>query len=325
MILAGDVGGTNTRLAFFEQRGGKLETVAEHTYASRDHSSLEDIAADFVASQEFHAGVAGIGVAGPVRDGICRATNLPWVVDAHLLAQRIGIPSVVLINDLEANAYGIATLAPEDFVVLQPGASGAAGNCAVVSPGTGLGEAGLHWDGAHHWPVASEGGHASFAPRDALQDELLKYLRAQFGHVSWERIVSGPGLFNLYKFLRDTKRGEEPAWLAEEIKHGDPSPAISKAALNEKCALCEKTIELFALLLASEAGNMALKVLATGGVYIGGGIAPKIFPKLQTPAFLAAFADKGRMRGILETMPIRVILNDRTALRGAARRATLPR
>ncbi|MGH9865757.1 MAG: glucokinase, partial [Candidatus Acidiferrales bacterium] len=255
--------------------------------------------------------------------GVCRATNLPWVVDARLVAQRIGIPSITLINDLEANAYGIATLAPADFAVLQRGEPGAKGNCAVISPGTGLGEAALHWDGARYLPLASEGGHSSFAPRDELQDELLKHLRAEFGHVSWERLVCGPGLVNIYKFLRDTGRGEEPAWLAAEMTASDPASVISRTALAGKCALCEKTLDLFVVLLGSEAGNMALKVLATGGVYIGGGIAPKILPKLQTQAFLTAFTDKGRMKEMLESMPMRVILNDGTALRGAARRATM--
>src|SRR5487761_309110 len=325
MILAGDVGGTNTRLAFFEQRDGNLVSVAEHIYPSNGHASLEDIVAEFLAPQKFHADAVAIGVAGPVRDGVCRATNLPWVVDSRRVAQRIGVPSIALINDLEANAYGIATLAPSDFAVLQAGAPGAKGNCAVISPGTGLGEAALHWDGADYLPLASEGGHSSFAPRDELQDELLRHMRAEFGHVSWERLVCGPGLFNIYKFLRATGRGDEPAWLTEKMKTGDPSPVISAAALAGKCALCEKALDLFAVLLASEAGNIALKVLAMGGVYIGGGIAPKILPKLQTPAFLAAFADKGRMKALLESVPVRVILNDRTALRGAARRATLPR
>lgn len=323
MILAGDVGGTNTRLAVFEQRAGKLHNLFEHIYPSRGHASLEDIVAEFLASQKFRPDAVAIGVAGPVRDGVARATNLPWVVDARLVAKRIGFPSIILLNDLEANAYGIATLEPKDFAVLQRGAPGATGNCAVISPGTGLGEAALHWCGDHCVPLASEGGHSSFAPRDPLQDELLEHLRVQFGHVSWERLVCGPGLVNIYEFLRDTGRAEEPAWLTAEIKKGDPAPVISRIALAGKSALCEKALDLFVVLLGSEAGNVALKVLATGGVYIGGGIAPKILPKLQTPAFLAAFTDKGRMREMLESMPVRVILNDGTALRGAALRALM--
>lgn len=324
MILAGDVGGTNTRLAFFDIRNGQLERVSERTYPSRKHSSLDDIVADFVSAQKTRAAAAGIGIAGPVRDGVSQATNLPWIVDARRLAQRTAIPSVVLINDLEANGYGIATLGPSDFASLQEGAPGAAGNAVIISPGTGLGEGVLYWDGKQHWPSPSEGGHASFAPEDETQDELLKYLRAQFGHVSWERVVSGPGLFNIYKFLRDTGREAEPAWLVQQLTgEDDPSREISKVGLEAKSALCEKALDLFVALLAQECGNMALKFLAMGGVYMGGGIPPKILPKLKTPAFLQAFMNKGRFRAVLETVPVRVILNEYTALRGAARRASM--
>lgn len=323
MILAGDVGGTNTRLAFFDLRNGQLEKISERTYPSREHASLDDIVADFIGRENMRASAAGIGIAGPVHDGISHATNLPWIVDARRLAQGIGIPSVALLNDLEANGYGIATLAPSDFAVLQEGAPGAAGNEVIISPGTGLGEGVLYWDGRQHWPLPSEGGHASFAPEDELQDDLLKYLRAQLGHVSWERLVSGPGLFNIFKFLRDTGREEEPGWLAQELAGDDPARAISKAALEGTSALCEKALDLFVALLASECGNMALKVLATGGVYMGGGIPPKILPKLKSVLFLKAFANKGRFRAVLEAMPVRVILNEYTALRGAARRAAM--
>lgn len=323
MILAGDVGGTNTRLAFFDMRGAQLERICERTYPSRAQASLDDIVADFVASQKIYADAAGIGVAGPVRDGVSHATNLPWVVDARRLAQRTAIPSVVLLNDLEANGYGIATLTPNDFAVLQAGAADAAGNAVIVSPGTGLGEGVLYWDGKQHWPLPSEGGHASFAPEDELQDDLLRYLRAQFGHVSWERAVCGPGLFNIYKFLRDTGREKEPPWLAQQLRSGDPSREISKAALEGKSPLCEKALDLFVALLASECGNMALKLLATGGVFLGGGIPPKILPKLKGPEFLKAFASKGRLRSVLESISVRVILNEYTALRGAARRASM--
>ncbi|HKW87999.1 MAG TPA: glucokinase [Candidatus Acidoferrales bacterium] len=323
MILAGDVGGTHTRLAFFERRNGHLESLAEHIYPSSGHASLDDIVAEFVGSQKYRADAAAIGVAGPVRDGICKATNLPWAVDARKLAQRIGIRRVALINDLEANGFGISTLAPEDFATLQSGKPDPRGNCAVVSPGTGLGEGGLFWNGERQWPLESEGGHSSFAPSNALEDELLQHLRAQFGHVSWERVLSGPGLFNVYKFLRDTERGEEPSWLAEKLNVEDPSPVISKAGMDGSSALCEKALDTFVELFGSECGNMGLKAMATGGVYLGGGIAPKILTKLKSPSFIEAFLEKGRLRSLLETMPVRVILNDRTALRGAALRATL--
>lgn len=323
MILAGDVGGTNTRLAFFDLRGVQLKRICEQTYPSRSHASLDDIVADFVASQKIRADAAGIGIAGPVRDGVSHATNLPWIVDARRLSQRTAIPSVVLLNDLEANGYGIATLAPNDFAVLQEGAAGAAGNAVIVSPGTGLGEGVLYWDGKEYWPLPSEGGHASFAPEDELQDDLLRHLRVQFGHVSWERLVSGPGLFNIYKFLRDTGREKEPPWLADQLKSGDPAREISKAALDGKSPLCEMALDLFVTLLGSECGNMALKLLATGGVFLGGGIPPKILPKLKAPEFLKAFASKGRFQAVLESIAVRVILNEYTALRGAARRASM--
>ena len=323
MILAGDVGGTHTRLAFFEQRNGHLEAAAEQIYPSGGHASLEEIVAEFIGSQKYHADAAAIGVAGPVRDGICRATNLPWIVDVRTLARRSGIARVALINDLEANGFGISTLTSGDFATLQAGTPDTKGNCAVVSPGTGLGEGGLFWNGERQWPMASEGGHSSFAPSNALQEELLRHLRSQFGHVSWERVLSGPGLFNIYKFLRDTGRGDEPAWLTEKLKCEDPSPVVSKAGLEGSSALCQKALGMFVELFGSECGNMALKAMATGGVYLGGGIAPNILPKLQSPSFIDSFLEKGRLRPLLETMPVRVILNDRTALRGAALRATL--
>lgn len=321
MILAGDVGGTNTRLAFFQLSNGELKRVSEKTYPSRNYPALEDIIADFLASERVRPEAAAIGIAGPVHEGMVRATNLPWTVEVRRLTQRIGISSITILNDLEANGYGIATLGPADFAVLQEGAPGAKGNAVVISPGTGLGESVLYWDGRQHWPLPSEGGHTSFAPQTELEDELLKYLRAQFGHVSWERIVSGPGLYNLYKFLRDTGRESEPAWLAQQLKGEDPSPEISRAALEGKSPLCVKALDLFVTLLASECGNMSLKVLAGGGVYLGGGIPPKILPKLKDPAFIESFKDKGRFRELLQTMPVRVILNEYTALQGAARRA----
>jgi glucokinase len=258
-----------------------------------------------------------------VQNGRCQATNLPWVVDGHHLAARIELNHVILMNDLEANAYGIATLEPSSFAVIQQGSIDVTGNAAVISAGTGLGEAGLYWDGRQQLPFATEGGHSSFSPCTELQDELLGYLRRQFHHVSWERVLSGPGLLNIYKFLRDTGRGAEPPWLAEEMKQKDPSAVISRAGLEGRSELCANALEMFVSLYGSEASNLSLKMIATGGVYLGGGIAPKILPKLNSPAFRDAFLGKGRMKELLATIPIRVILNDKTALRGAARRALL--
>lgn len=323
MILAGDIGGTHTRLALAAAEGGRLRLVADATLASQEHESLEAALEAFLASHRLPVERACFGVAGPVSHGRCEATNLPWVVDAGQVAARLGA-EVRLINDLEANAYGIAALEPADFAVLNPGAPDALGNLAIIAAGTGLGEAGLAWDGAQHHPFATEGGHADFAPRSALEMELLRYLLDRFDHVSYERVVSGPGLLNIYRFLRDTGRGEEPAWLAQALRQQDPSAVIAEAAQAGKSALCVEALDLFVAVYGAEAGNLALKVLATGGVYLGGGIAPKILSTLKEPTFLEAFAAKGRMRPLLEAMPVRVILNDLAALLGAARCATLP-
>jgi glucokinase len=323
MILAGDIGGTKTRIAYFTTDTGRLRSVIEETFSSREHGSLDEIVQTFRAKYQATITQAGFGIAGPVKNGRCEATNLPWVVDARLLADQLGIASVALLNDLEANAYGIATLEADDFVVLNPGVPDAAGNAAIIAAGTGLGEAGFYWDGHTHQPFACEGGHADFAPRNELEMDLLRYLLTRLKRVSYERVLSGPGLYNIYQFLRDTGRGEEPTWLAEELRQGDPSAAISRAALSGRSALCVQALDLFVSFYGSEAGNLALKVMATGGVYVGGGIAPKILPKLQEPLFMEAFLAKGRMRPLLAAMPVRVILNDKTPLLGAARSALL--
>lgn len=323
MILAGDIGGTSSRLAFFAQRGGRLERVVEETHATADHASLETIVKRFVSSHHLPVDVACFGVAGPVRNGRCDTINLPWVVDARELARALRVKAVALLNDLEANAYGIVMLAPEDFVVLNQGAPDASGNAAVIAAGTGLGEAGLYWDAGQHRPFAGEGGHASFAPNDPLQVELLSFLMPEFGHVSWERVLSGPGLHNIYRFLRDTGRGEEPAWLTREMREHDPPAVISQAALAGTSALCRQALELFVALYGAEAGNLALKVMATAGLYVGGGIAPKIIQKLTGSSFMDAFVAKGRLKPLLQEIPVRIIMNDKAALLGAARFATL--
>jgi glucokinase len=228
---------------------------------------------------------------------------------------------VGLINDLEANAWGIATLSSDDIAVLNPGESDGAGNLALISAGTGLGQAGLHWDGTRYRPFASEGGHVDFAPRNRLEMDLLEFLLRQFPRVSYERVVSGPGLQNIYRFLRETGRGDEPPWLAARLREQDPNAVVAQAALSGESALCVQALDLFVALYGAAAGNLALTLLATGGVYLGGGIAPKILPKLKDPIFLNAFFTKGRLRPLLETVPVRVILNDQTALFGAARYA----
>jgi glucokinase len=319
MILAGDIGATNSRLAFFSERGGRLEPVVEATYPSGDYANLEAIIKNFVSTHDQPIDVACFGVAGPVRHGRSDTTNLPWDVDAQELAAALRLRTVGLLNDLEAHAYGVAMLSPEDVVALNPGAPDASGNAAVIAAGTGLGEACLYWDGKQHHPFAGEGGHTSFAPSDSLEIELLKFLRREFGHVSWERVVSGPGLHNIYRFLRDTGRGEEPDWLRREMERHDPSVVISQAALAGTSALCQQALDLFVTLYGAEAGNLALKLMATGGVYVGGGIAPKILQKLSNSTFMTAFAAKGRLEPLLWQIPVQIILNDKVALLGAAR------
>lgn len=324
MILAGDIGGTNTRLAFFKVKAGRLSGVVEETFPSRQYASLNEIVRKFVSAKRLPVDQACFGVAGPVINGRSKTTNLAWVVESRSLARELGIKTAGLINDLEANAYGIAELGAKDYVILNEGRKDATGNAAIIAAGTGLGEAGLYWDGARHRPFACEGGHADFGPNNDLQLDLLRYMFKHLGHVSWESVLSGPGLHTIYKFLRDTGRGEEQAPLAEAIQHKDPAAAISQAALKGACGLSVQALDLFVSLYGAEAGNLALKVMATGGVYVGGGIAPKIITKLKDGTFKQAFTAKGRMQPLLEAMPVRVILNDKTALLGAARYAMLP-
>jgi glucokinase len=318
MLLAGDVGGTKTILAFFTYVDGRLNLIHESTFHSREHSGLEAVVAAFLSEKNLHADRACFGVAGPVRRGRIETPNLPWIIDAHQLEKDLSLPSVALINDLEANAHGVMALGPSDLVTLSAGAADAEGNRAVIAAGTGLGEAGMHWDGHQHRPFATEGGHTDFGPRTDLEAELLAHLEAQFGHVSYERVLSGPGLRNIYDFLRSTGRGEEPAWLTEEMLHKDPSAAISEAACAGRCPLCELALDMFVSIYGAEAGNLALKTMATGGLFVGGGIAPKIIEKLTGPAFMDAFVAKGRMKGLMQSIPVRVIMNDRAALLGAA-------
>jgi glucokinase len=323
MILAGDIGGTNTRLARAapdaEQRL-RLQDVAG--YASREHSGLEEIVDRYRREHPGPIAAASFGVAGPVRDGVVRTTNLPWVIEASRVAALLGLPAVGLLNDLEANAWGLATLGPQDFQILGQGSPGASGNSAIIAAGTGLGEAGLFWDGRRHHPFATEGGHADFAPCDETEDGLLRWLRARFGRVSWERVVSGPGLVNIYTYLREQGRHPEDAGLAETMRTGDPAAAISHAAADGRSPLASAALDLFVSAYGGEAGNLALVTKATGGLFVGGGIAPRIAARLADGRFMARFTDKGRMRPLMESIPVRVVLNDRTALLGAARHAS---
>jgi glucokinase len=323
MILAGDIGGTNTRLAFFEGSAQKPVAVVLEVYPSRNHKGLEEILRIFLAAHRQSVESAAFGIAGPVKDGRCQTPNLPWNVDCSAVAQFLGLPSAGLLNDLEANAHGIAVLSPNDFVTLSEGAPGASGNRALISAGTGLGEAGLVAQGNDYRPYPSEGGHADFAPRTEMEIALLRHLLQVYDHVSYERVLSGPGLYNIYQFLRDTRRAEEPPSLVEELAQRDPPRVISEHALEGDSPICALAMEIFVSIYGAEAGNLALRAAATGGLYLGGGVAPKILPKLKEPGFLKAFRAKGRLSGFLEAVPVRVIMNDQTALLGAARVAFL--
>ncbi|MGH9513534.1 MAG: glucokinase [Terriglobales bacterium] len=321
MILAGDIGGTNARLALFNVEGGRFTPASARIFRSREYSGLDQIVSEFIQTSGAHPDQACFGIAGPVRDGRVETSNLPWIIESERLADELKLKHVFLINDLEANAWGIADLELKDMVNLNQVKGGPQGNQAVIAAGTGLGEAGMYWDGAHHQVFASEGGHADFAPRNDLEIDLLRYLNTQYGHVSYERILSGPGLVNVFHFLRDTGRGTEPKWLTAEMAHSDPAAAISRAASEGKCSLCEQAVDIFVSVYAAEAGNLALKTMATGGIFLGGGIAPKMLSKLAGPLFMNAFAAKGRMQPLLESIPVRVITNDKVALLGAARYA----
>lgn len=320
MILAGDIGGTKTRLGLFTVTKERFHLLFEKTFLSENYRGLENILREFLSEQK-EIDVACFGVAAPVIGRIIRLTNLPWVIDTQLLQKELSIRKVETINDLVANAYGISVLEKSDFEVINIGQI-RKGNAALLSAGTGLGEAILFWNGKQHLPSPSEGGHADFAPRNHLEIELLQYLLDRFGHVSYERVLSGTGLFYTYQFLKDSKKfGHEPEWLSKEMKQRNPAAIISEMARQKKNRLCTMTLDIFTSIYGAAAGSLALHVLALGGVYIGGGIAPKIIWKLKDGTFMKAFKDKGRYSDFLSQIPVKVIMNERTVLLGAAFRA----
>jgi glucokinase len=319
LILAGDIGGTKTHLALFSLEGEKLQPRLKKTFSSKQYPGLEPVVEEFLAGNKVSISRTAFGVAGPVVGGKVKTPNLPWVIDAGKIAQLFEVGSVALLNDLEAGAYGIFTLKPDELFTLNEGVSGLRGNRVLIAAGTGLGEATLYDDGRHYHPIASEGGHGDFAPRDETEIDLLRYLIKKFGHVSYERVVSGPGVANIYAFLRDSGRIDEPGWLKEKIAAAeDVSAAISQEGLAGSSAIAVQTMDLFVSVYGAEAGNLALRGKAIGGVYVGGGIAPKILAKLKDGTFKRAFLDKGRYRQLLSSFPVRVILNDQSALQGAA-------
>jgi glucokinase len=324
MILAGDIGGTNARLAYFQGQNGHLRLISERVFPSREYNELGEIVSRFLEDSATRPEVACFGIAGPVRNGRVETSNLPWVIEQSRLAKQIHLPATLLINDLEANAWGIGALAPQDLVPLNQVAP-SVGNQAVIAPGTGLGEAGLFWNGSQHQVFASEGGHTDFGPQGDLQIELLRFLSARYEHVSYERVLSGPGLVNIYEFLCSKASVDEMAKISAQVAQGDAAAAISRAALSGADPLSEQALDLWVSVYGAEAGNLALKTMATGGIFLAGGISPKILPKLTGPLFMNAFLGKGRLRPLLESMPVQVITNDKAGLLGAARCAATSR
>ena len=320
-VLSGDIGGTHTRLAIFLVSGSRIQVEYEHHYASSTFAAFDDLLDEFLNKTNVPER-AGFGVAGPVLARQARVTNLPWHIDADALQSRFGFKSCLLLNDLEAVGSGLPALEPGDFYTLHQGNPKASGNIAVIAAGTGLGEAGMYWNGLQHLPYATEGGHTSFSPGNDKEIELLRHLQKRHGHVSWERIVSGPGLVDLYEFHCKYHHVSLPDWFHAERQTGNAAAAISSAALNAQDTSCVETLDWFVRLYGAEAGNLALKTMSHGGLFVGGGIAPKILPSLKKGNFIEAFFSKGRMRSLLEAMPVRVILNDRVGLYGPALRVS---
>jgi glucokinase len=320
MILAGDIGGTKTVLALFDETAGGLEVIREETFPSKEAATLEGLALRFLqGSNRPPVRAACLGVAGAVVAGHVKATNLPWEVDEASLATTLGISRVRLLNDLEAAAHGVLAAPPQTFLTLQTGLGrGQPATMALIAAGTGLGEAIIPWDGTRHFVLASEGGHADFAPRTELEDQLWEFLRREFGHVSYERVLSGPGFFNVYRFLRYHRKHDEPAWLTAQIAAGDPTAAVSQAALAGLDPVCVEALSLCVNIYGAEAGNLALKALAVGGVYVGGGIAPKILALFREGPFMAGFLNKGRLTDLMRTIPVHLVRDPRAPLLGAA-------
>lgn len=324
MILAGDIGGTKTLLGLYAPDKDVKRPFRQEVFPSQQFSSLEAIIGEFLAAAPERPLAASFAVAGPVRQGVAEITNLPWVISAQNISQTFQIPSVHLMNDVEATAAAVPYLQPEDLAVLHSGEPNPTGAIVVIAPGTGLGEAFLTWDGERYRAHASEGGHASFSPSTREEVDLLLHLYRRFGHLSFERVGSGSGIPNIYGFLRDSGHYSEPEWLAKELAAAqDRTPIIVAAALEERAEICVATLDMFVSVLGSEAGNMALNLLATGGIYLGGGIPPRILSRLQRPDFLAAITHKGRFQGLLSKVPVYVILDSKVTLHGAAHDALI--
>lgn len=322
MILAGDVGGTKVHLALYNFAGGKLRPIRDQKFPALDFATLDAVVNKFLDADQTcrdQIVAACFGCPGPVRGGRLKLTNLPWTLDAYDLSKSLNVEHLFLINDLEANAYGIPELPSGKICTLHPADTAAVGHRGLISAGTGLGEALLIWDGKQHRPIPSEGGHCDFAPRTDRDIALLQYLRQTLnGRVSFERVVSGLGIKNIYAYLRDVEKLDEPSWLRDRFAAEDPNAVISQCAEDGSSSICFETMKTFSAAYGAEAGNLALKVLAMGGIYLGGGISPKIINTLQNGFFTEAFLDKGRLSPLLQSIPVRVILDDSCALLGAA-------
>ncbi|UCF94112.1 MAG: glucokinase [Desulfobacterales bacterium] len=317
-VLAGDIGGTQTRLGLFTRKQPRPRLEVCETYSSREAAGLEEIIQRFVEKHTHAILSACFGVAGPVEDGRCRTTNLPWEVSEKQLQERFDWDRVHLINDLQAMGHAVPLLSNKELVCLNRGVPHAQGPRGLIAPGTGLGMTLLMRSANETVPWPSEGGHSDFAPTNETECRLWQYLHQRWGHVSLERLLSGPGLFNIYSWLKDTGQETAPPWLAQRLADGDPAKAISEAALQRREPICVRALDLFVAIFGAAAGNLALIGLTRGGIYLGGGIAPKILPKLQESRFMEAFVDKGRFQDLMRQIPVQVIVHEQPALLGAA-------
>ena len=318
MIVAGDIGGTKTYLAAFDPSSQGFAPVVEKRYDTASYQSPGSLLKTFVDDTSSHPSRVVLGVPGPVRKLPVRAVNLPWLIDPYEISRAIGDVDVHLLNDLQATSYGTQVLAADDLCGLNAGEEDKEGNIAVIAAGTGLGEGGLCWTGDRYQSIASEGGHSTFSPNSDLEVDLWRYLSAQHGHVSWERVVAGPGLAAIYNFLRERDPARESAELRDALEQGDRSATVSRFGLAQQSELAADALDLYAYLYGCEAGNLALKLMASGGIFVGGGIAPKILDKLRDGRFMDGFLNKGRMDEAIANIPVQVVINDKTGLLGAA-------
>ena len=316
-VLAADVGGTKTNFALYEVQDGRLETLKENTYATKDHESFMEAMEHFEDIKGHRINAICLGVAGPILHNKVKGTNFPWLIDGNKISEELDVKRVTLINDMEANAYGLSALKKNEFKILDHGKDHP-GNAAVISPGTGLGEAGLYWDGENYHPFPAEGGHCDFSPRTDLDVQIWHYLHAKYGHVSWERVVSGQGINNIYKFLRSFRNSKEPEWLTKKMQKEDHPIVITQVGKEGKDKICTETLDLFLYYLAVATSQLALKSKALGGIYIGGGILPNLIDYVDAEKFYKTFTDAGRMEDMLKKISVKIVLNEKTALLGAA-------